>query len=229
MQQQPDCDCQLKTPPRFLPCKQSTWSKPLLLAALPVLQPGTAQDILLLNTEVTESSYLASLVLSLSSFPHSQSFPGSTAKCKGSNLCSESVRGITAEAEKKQGLGWGKQKGQKRLSCEKQNHCFKKGRICAAELPHPEHHKWFILGSWFKLACFHVCAIKEKRERLIHWLLLDWMTVTCGGGETSGENHMAICTVQSTFPGDRAIRKAESNKMLQYSCLSLRIRDLHVC
>lgn len=31
----------------------------------------------------------------MSSFPHSQSFPGSTAKCSGSILCSESVRGIT--------------------------------------------------------------------------------------------------------------------------------------
>jgi len=74
-----------------------------------------AQDTLLLNTKVTEKPYLASLVLSLSSFPHSQSFPGSTAKCKGSNLCSESVRGITAEAEKKEGLGWrGGQKRQKK-------------------------------------------------------------------------------------------------------------------
>lgn len=39
---------------------------------------------------------LASLTLSLSSFPHCHSFPGSTAKCTGSSLCSESVRGITA-------------------------------------------------------------------------------------------------------------------------------------
>jgi len=66
-----------------------------------------AQDILLLNIEVTGRSYLASLVLSLSSFPHSQSFPGSTAKCKGSSLCSESVRGITAEVEMEQELGGG--------------------------------------------------------------------------------------------------------------------------
>ncbi len=40
-------------------------------------------------------TYLASITLSVSSLPHSQSFPGSTAKCKGSILCSESVRGIT--------------------------------------------------------------------------------------------------------------------------------------
>lgn len=39
--------------------------------------------------------YLASITLSVSSFPHSQSFPGSTAKCRGSILYSESVRGIT--------------------------------------------------------------------------------------------------------------------------------------
>lgn len=45
-------------------------------------------------------AYWASLALSLSSFPHSQSFPGSTAKCRGSSLCSESVRGITAGTER---------------------------------------------------------------------------------------------------------------------------------
>lgn len=39
--------------------------------------------------------YLASITLSWSSLPHSQSSPGSTAKCKGSILWSESVRGIT--------------------------------------------------------------------------------------------------------------------------------------
>lgn len=44
-------------------------------------------------------AYWARRALSLSSFPHSQSFPGSTAKCRGSNLCSESVRGITAGRE----------------------------------------------------------------------------------------------------------------------------------
>ena len=47
-------------------------------------------------------SYWASRALSLSSFPHSQSFPGSTAKCRGSNLCSESVRGITAGTQKRE-------------------------------------------------------------------------------------------------------------------------------
>lgn len=41
-------------------------------------------------------TYLACLVLSLSSLPHSQSLPGSTAKWSASSLCSESVRGITA-------------------------------------------------------------------------------------------------------------------------------------
>lgn len=41
-------------------------------------------------------SHLANRTLSLSSLPHSQLFPGSTAKCKGSSLCSESVSGITA-------------------------------------------------------------------------------------------------------------------------------------
>lgn len=40
--------------------------------------------------------HLANRTLSLSSLPHSQLFPGSTAKCKGSSLCSESVSGITA-------------------------------------------------------------------------------------------------------------------------------------
>lgn len=44
-------------------------------------------------------SYFASLVLSLSSLPHSQSLPGSTAKCRASSLCSESVSGITARNE----------------------------------------------------------------------------------------------------------------------------------
>lgn len=43
--------------------------------------------------------HLANRTLSLSSLPHSQPFPGSTAKCKGSSLCSESVSGITAEKE----------------------------------------------------------------------------------------------------------------------------------
>lgn len=127
-----NCDRQLETHPRLLPCNQRTWTKPSLWAVLPILQSGMAQDILLLNTEVTERSYLASLVLSLSSFPHSQSFPGSTAKYKGSNLCSESVRGITAKVEKKQGFWWGGE--QKRLkkwfSCEKQHNWLKKkGRI----------------------------------------------------------------------------------------------------
>lgn len=41
--------------------------------------------------------HLANRTLSLSSLPHSQPLPGSTAKCKGSSLCSESVSGITAE------------------------------------------------------------------------------------------------------------------------------------
>src|SRR4029434_1334142 len=44
----------------------------------------------------TAASCLAILVLSLSSLPHSQSLPGSTAKWSDSSLCSESVRGITA-------------------------------------------------------------------------------------------------------------------------------------
>lgn len=106
-----NCGGQLETHPCLLPCNQRTRTKPSLLAVLPILPSGTAQDILPLNTKVTERSYLASLVLSLSSFPHSQSFPGSTAKCKGSNLCSESVRGITAEVEKKQGwVGMTKEK-----------------------------------------------------------------------------------------------------------------------
>lgn len=47
-------------------------------------------------------SYWASRALSLSSFPHSQSFPGSTAKCRGNSLCSESVRGITAGTQKRE-------------------------------------------------------------------------------------------------------------------------------
>lgn len=50
-------------------------------------------------TEQTRSPglpHLASRTLSLSSLPHSQPFPGSTAKCKGSSLCSASVSGITA-------------------------------------------------------------------------------------------------------------------------------------
>lgn len=44
----------------------------------------------------TGMPHLANRTLSLSSLPHSQLFPGSTAKCKGSSLCSESVSGITA-------------------------------------------------------------------------------------------------------------------------------------
>lgn len=58
------------------------------------------------GTELRGKSYLASRALSLSSFPHSQSFPGSTAKCKGSSLCSESVRGITAETEEREREAW---------------------------------------------------------------------------------------------------------------------------
>lgn len=46
-----------------------------------------------------EGSYFASLALSLSSLPHSQSLPGSTAKCSASSLCSESVSGMTAGRE----------------------------------------------------------------------------------------------------------------------------------
>ena len=45
---------------------------------------------------VATLTYVASLVLSLSSLPHSQSFPGSVAKWRESSLCSESVSGITA-------------------------------------------------------------------------------------------------------------------------------------
>lgn len=45
--------------------------------------------------KVVFRKYLASITLSVSSLPHSQSLPGSTAKCRGSILCSESVRGIT--------------------------------------------------------------------------------------------------------------------------------------
>lgn len=55
-----------------------------------------------LGTGLWSRSYWASRALSLSSFPHSQSFPGSTAKCKGSSLCSESVRGMTAETEERE-------------------------------------------------------------------------------------------------------------------------------
>lgn len=47
-----------------------------------------------------EGSYLASLALSLSSLPHSQSLPGSTAKCRDKSLCSESVKGMTAVTER---------------------------------------------------------------------------------------------------------------------------------
>lgn len=50
--------------------------------------------------ERIEGSYLASLALSLSSLLHSQSLPGSTAKCRAKSLCSESVRGMTAVTER---------------------------------------------------------------------------------------------------------------------------------
>lgn len=115
-------------------------------------------------TKVTERSYLASLVLSLSSFPHSQSFPGSTAKCKGSNLCSESVRGITAEVEKKQGVGWGEQKQQKDDLAVKSSITGWRKRADferTAELSHPEHHKWFILGSISLVWCLY-----NRRRRI---------------------------------------------------------------
>lgn len=59
-----------------------------------------------LGTGLWSRSYWASRALSLSSFPHSQSFPGSTAKCKGSSLCSESVRGMTAETEERERAEW---------------------------------------------------------------------------------------------------------------------------
>lgn len=57
------------------------------------------------GTGLRGRSYWASRALSLSSFPHSQSFPGSTAKCRGNSLCSESVRGITAETEERERYG----------------------------------------------------------------------------------------------------------------------------
>lgn len=66
-------------------------------------KPPSAREQLGIKTEPrscdrsgVQTTDLASLTLSLSSFPHCQSFPGSTAKCTGSSLCSESVRGITA-------------------------------------------------------------------------------------------------------------------------------------
>lgn len=46
-------------------------------------------------------THLASLTLSPSSLPQCQSLPGSTAKCTGSSLCSESVSGITAARDRK--------------------------------------------------------------------------------------------------------------------------------
>lgn len=71
------------------------------------LSPGEGQG----QGQGPGGAHWASRALSLSSLPHSQSFPGSTAKCRGSSLCSESVRGITAATEERGALPGGPRAG----------------------------------------------------------------------------------------------------------------------